>query len=267
MLLDIFYFYNIIKDVKYSKTKVINKLKKICNKKKINNKNLFQLYIEIQDHIVCLYFDITPYEKTNISIYLSCGDIKNNSGIDIVSSFDINFKKNIADDNYITKYKSTKNNKYIERHGLFNIHFILILCRIFGVSKYIINDGSNIWYYNFIKYRKSYYERVGFVPLYKTKYNNAIKIINNLSVKEYKNLYYKKYKKYPKNISKLKKNKFINSLENLSNSNKEIFLSSLFMNLKLFSIGSLTELQYKFNKNKVYSKKYFDNYDMQYIEK
>jgi len=111
MLLDIFYFYKIIKDIKYSKTKVINKLKKICNKKKINNKNLFQLYIEIQDHIVCLYFDITPYEKTNISIYLSCDDIKNNSGIDIVSSFDINFKKNIADDNYITKYKSTKNNK------------------------------------------------------------------------------------------------------------------------------------------------------------
>lgn len=266
-IINIYDFYKFINDVKHSKTKVTNKLKKICSKNIINNKTLYFLRIIIQDYIVCLYFDINPLEKTNITIFLSCDNIISNKGISNVSAFDINFKENIAEDDYIANYKSILNNKYIERHGLFNIHIILLLCRIFGVSKYIINDSSDIWLYNFIKYRKSYYQRIGFVPLNTKKYNKAIKIINNLTIDEYKNLYYKKFQKYPK-IKMLKGKKFITSLKKLSNnSNKEILLSSLWVNLKLFNIFDLTNLQYKFNKNKIYSKNYFNIYNLQYIEK
>ena len=249
-IINIFNFYEIISDIKYSKKKITNKLKKICSKKIINNKTLYFLLLIIQDYVVCLYFDINPFEKTNITIFLSCDNIKFDKGIDIVSAFDINFKKNIAEDDYITKYKSVLNNKYIEKQGLFNIHIILLLCRIFGVSKYIINDSSNIWVYNFIKYRKSYYQRIGFVPLYTKKYNKALKIINKLTINEYKQMFYQKFKKYP-NIKMLKGKNFIKSLEKLSNksNNKEILLSSLVF-LNLFNIFDLTNLQYKFNKIK-----------------
>lgn len=261
-------FYTRIMDIRYNKRKVVNTLKTICKKKIVHKKTLYSLLIRVQEYIVCLYFDINPLEKTNITVFLSCDTITDNQGSGNVSSFDINFKENIAEDNYISKYKSISHNTNVQRHGLFNIHVILLLCRIFGVSRYIINDSSDIWNYHFIRYRKSYYQRVGFVPLHTKKYNKAIKIINNLTIDEYKKMYYKKFQKYP-NIKMLQGKKFIKSLEKLPNNSKhkKILLGSLFIGLKLVNIFDITNVQYKFPKHKIYSENYFYTYNLQYIEK
>ena len=211
---------------------------------------------------MCLYFDFKP----------CCDNIKSEKGNNF-TFFTINFKKNIAEDDYITNYSSILNNKKVKKQGVFNIHIILLLCRIFGVSKYIITDTSNIWIYNFIKYRKSYYQRIGFVPLDVRKYNKSLKIINNLTVTEYKKLYYDKFKTEFFYVKELKKKYFMKSLEYLLIKSKEtekmetlkMIFSTLVFNLKLFNIFDIIQLQYKFNTTKSYSKKYFNDYNLQYI--
>ena len=77
-------------------------------KKVINNKELYQLFIKIQNYIVCLYFDFKP----------CCDNIKSEKGNNF-TFFTINFKKNIAEDDYITNYSSILNNKKVKKQGLY----------------------------------------------------------------------------------------------------------------------------------------------------
>lgn len=287
----IFDFYKIIDKIKYSKIKVANKLKKICTEqvvqvsvnkiinyrvvgKSISNKTVYALRLIIQDYTVCLYFDIN--NKKGIRIYLSCDIISSKNGRDDPSSFTINFTKNIAEDNYISKQdKNIVNRKSIFNYithgsnGLFNIHIILLLCRIFGVSKYIRTNQFTIS--DLVKNKKTYLQKIGFVPLYKKKYNETSKIISKLTIDKYKKAYYKKYGKYPPNMEHIKGKYLFDYIDNSSDIDKQsefILTAELIVNMHILNICNIFYINYvKYNfKHETYTKKYFDTYDLQYIE-
>jgi len=284
--INIFDFYKIIDKIKYSKIKVANKLKKICTEQvvqvevnkivnykvvseSINNKTVYALRLIIQDYTVCLYFDIN--NKDGIGIYLSCDIISSKIGSVVPSSFTINFRKNIAEENHTSERISIFNNSTPENHKLFNIHIILLLCRIFGVSRYIGKTRFGIDEYDILQNKKSYLQKIGFVPLYKKKYNETLKIISKLTIDKYKKAYYKKYGKYPPNMEHVKGKYLFDYIDNSSDINKQselLLTAELLANMHKLNICHFLYIMYmEYNfKHKTYTKKYFDTYDLQYIE-
>ena len=84
-------------------------------------------------------------------------------------------------------------------------------------------------------------------------------------MKELKKRYFQKFNEYP-DVKMLKGKLFMNSLKksHLSEDDKHILLGCL-LRLEKFDPFDIRRFIFKF-KNKIYTEKFFDTYDLQYIE-